>query len=72
MILMRYDSIAPTVGGNAKKDTEILKTIVNERKTYHRNPPHIAHICKSHEPAHNPKFAKECNFSRPTIIQLQE
>ena len=26
-------------------------------------PAQIAHICKSHIPAHRPKFAKECNFA---------
>jgi len=27
------------------------------------NPTHIAHICKSLQPARRPKFAKECNFA---------
>jgi hypothetical protein len=31
-------------------------------------PTHIAHICKSHKPAHEPKFAKECNLSTTTGI----
>jgi len=28
-----------------------------------KEPPHIAHICKSHRLTHKPKFAKECNLS---------
>jgi len=30
-------------------------------------PTHIAHICKSHRQTHKPKFAKECNYSKPHI-----
>lgn len=29
-------------------------------------PTHIANICKSHKPAHKPKFAKKCNFCQHT------
>ncbi len=35
------------------------------------NPTHIAHICKSHKLTHKPKFAKECNFFNPLLINVE-
>ena len=51
--------------GQCKFDGNLFCFFLPPAKKEERNPTHIAHIGKPHEPTLQPKLAKECNFAYP-------